>query len=41
MFRTDKQKVQFSVRNLCDVWGGSVIKEMIFSYATVMAVIDN
>ena len=33
--------VQSSGRNLCAVWGGNVIKEMPFLFATMMAGIDN
>jgi len=33
--------VQSNGRNVCDVWGGSVNKEMPFSYATMMAAFDN
>ena len=32
--------VQSDCRELCDVWGGSVIKKMSFSFATMIAVID-
>jgi hypothetical protein len=31
---------QSNGRTLCDVWGGSVSKEMSFSFATMMAAID-
>jgi hypothetical protein len=35
------QMVQLNSRNLFDEWGGSVSLEMSFSYATMMAGVDN